>query len=118
MAYSFRPSHSAGFLPKVWPCFVGAGAFGVLAIVQWTRELVSDFLCPASANYIESIDYFRMAKGKYLLNTTIGLTTMSIGFILRYLYIQQPDSIMRYSVQNLVRRRALVCSSNSHSTNR
>lgn len=43
-----------------------------------------------------------MSKSKYLLNTTIGLTTMSAEFALRIVYVNDPGSIMKYSLQTLV----------------
>ncbi|KAM0793735.1 hypothetical protein ACM66B_001157 [Microbotryomycetes sp. NB124-2] len=77
-----RQRPPAGYVPKVWPAALFAVLYGITALTIWTQ-------------------WFRMGRQRFLLCLPIGLTTMSIGYILRIIYVNNVFSVGMYSVTTL-----------------
>ncbi|KAJ7254408.1 RTA1 like protein-domain-containing protein [Mycena haematopus] len=74
----------AGFFPKEAPAIVAIILYGISAIIQWTNF----FVIPP-------------VRRPYMLVLTLGMTAMTVGFILRALYIQKPYSVGAFVAMDL-----------------
>ncbi|BGP14631.1 hypothetical protein JCM10213_002201 [Rhodosporidiobolus nylandii] len=72
----------AGYVPILWAAVLGLVLYGAIALYQW-------FL------------WFRNGRHKYMLTLTIGMTCMTVGFVLRLAYRNSPYSLGLYAIQLL-----------------
>ncbi|KAK4050418.1 hypothetical protein OIV83_003488 [Microbotryomycetes sp. JL201] len=72
----------AGYVPKTWPAALFAVLYGLTACIIWFQ-------------------WFRMGRQRFLLCLPIGLTTMTIGYALRIIYVNNVFSVGMYSVTTL-----------------
>ncbi|GAA6031683.1 hypothetical protein JCM8097_001932 [Rhodosporidiobolus ruineniae] len=72
----------SGYIPELWAGILALVLFGVVSIYQWVL-------------------WWRNGRHRYMLTLTIGMTCMTIGFILRLVYRSSPYSLGLYAVQLL-----------------
>ncbi|KAJ7698926.1 RTA1 like protein-domain-containing protein [Mycena rosella] len=67
-----------GFVPKKVPAVIGLALFGISATIQW-------------------IQHFTITPRRpFMLTLTIGMTAMTIGFVLRLLFSSPPFTVGKY----------------------
>ncbi|KAJ7508286.1 RTA1 like protein-domain-containing protein [Mycena galericulata] len=71
------PAPVAGFIPKEAPAITALVLYGFSALIMW-------------------IHFFRFGRRPFMLTLTIGMTAMTIGFVLRILYLISPYSTGRF----------------------
>ncbi|KAJ6571883.1 RTA1 like protein-domain-containing protein [Mycena capillaripes] len=65
---------SGGFIPLIVPALIALLHFALSATINW-------------------IQFFSMGRQRYMLNLTLGMTAMTIGFILRIFFAKSPLSL-------------------------
>ncbi|GAA5967414.1 hypothetical protein JCM11641_000541 [Rhodosporidiobolus odoratus] len=72
----------AGYIPVLWASVLGLVLYGAVAAYQWVL-------------------WWRNGKHKYMLTLLIGMTGMTVGFVLRLVYRNSPYSLGLYAMQLL-----------------
>ncbi|GAA5884684.1 hypothetical protein JCM6882_005349 [Rhodosporidiobolus microsporus] len=72
----------SGYIPELWAAVLGLVLFGGVGIWHW-------------------VCWWRNGKQRYMLTLTIGMTCMTLGFILRLAYRSSPYSLGLYAIQLL-----------------
>ncbi|EIM86536.1 uncharacterized protein STEHIDRAFT_139394 [Stereum hirsutum FP-91666 SS1] len=72
----------AGYIPKYWPAVIAIVLYAISGGIHWY--------------------HWYTVRAKYMLTLTIGMSTMTLGYILRVVYIGSPFSIGLYSITALL----------------
>ncbi|KAJ7088125.1 RTA1 like protein-domain-containing protein, partial [Mycena epipterygia] len=68
-----------GFIPKKLPAYIALALFGASAIIHWTQHFT---ITP---------------RRPFMLTLAIGMTAMAVGFVLRIIYADPPNTLSRRS---------------------
>ncbi|KAJ7615484.1 RTA1 like protein-domain-containing protein [Roridomyces roridus] len=71
-----------GFIPKKGPAVIALALYGLSAVVLW-------------------IHYFRFGRPSFMTTLTVGMTGMTIGFVMRIIFSNSPNNLTLYIVEDL-----------------